>query len=101
MCATDQPSIHVRDRQTIDEPKTLALRCQSPLGFFLPQLSYSFFGHKHEVVCDQRGAQLNSILFSLVGVLDFMDFDDQRVLDAENRIGRLVWIVLEVQSTVV
>jgi hypothetical protein len=29
-----------------------------------------------------------------------LDFDDQRVFDAEDRIRRLVWVVLEVQSTV-
>jgi hypothetical protein len=92
----DQESIHIWDWQTINKSKILALRRQSPFRLYLPQISHSLFGHKHEVVLDQSAAHFDTEVFSLILVFDCLNFDDQRVFDPEDRICGLIWIILEI-----
>ena len=92
----DRESIHFWDWQAINESRILALRRQSPFRLFLPQISHSLFGHKHEVVLDQSAAHFDTEVFSLILVFDCLNIDDQRVFDTENRIRGLIWIILEI-----
>jgi hypothetical protein len=92
----DRESIHIWDWQAINESKTLALRRQSPFRLFLPQISHSFLGHKHEVVLDQSAAHFDPEVFSFFLVFDCLNIDDERVFDTENRIRGLIWIILQI-----
>ena len=91
-----RPSIYIWDWQTINESETLALRRQSPLRLFLSQISHSCLGHKDEVVFDQCSAHFDTELCSLTLVFYCLNLDDQRIFDAEDRIRRLIWIILEI-----
>lgn len=99
MLSTDHTSIHIWDRQTINESEALTMRRQSPLGLFSSQISHSLFSNKHEIVFDQSGAQFDAELLRLVLVFDSLNIDDQRVFHTEYRICGFIGIVLEVQST--
>jgi hypothetical protein len=91
-------SINVRDRKIVHEVELATIPSHGLLSLRSPQLPRGLLRHQNEVIHQQSSPDFHAVLIGLLSVLDLLNFHDQRVFDAEDRVGGLVWVVFEVES---